>query len=89
MKGGLHWKLQLPAHMGMALLGAVHTTPHWPQFDESLAVFTHEPLQLVSVPQLLVQLPDLQTVALPQLVAQSPQCCELDCMSTHEPLQSV
>ena len=78
MNGRLHWKVQLPAQTGMAFVGDVQTVPHLPQLDVSVAMSTHEPLQLVCVPQLLVQLPALHTVPAPQTVAQSPQCWEFD-----------
>lgn len=47
MKGRLHWNVQPLAHTGMAFFGALHTTPHRPQFEVSLAMSTHEPLQFV------------------------------------------
>jgi hypothetical protein len=47
--------------------------PHVPQLDVALEVSTHEPLQLLSVPQSLPQLPALQTVPTPHLVAHVPQ----------------
>jgi len=90
MKGVLHWNPQPPpAHTGVALLGAVHTMPHRPQLELSLPVSTHEPPQLVSAPQLFVQTPDMQTVPEPQTVPQAPQCCALDCVSTHAPAHCV
>ena len=37
----------------------------------------------------MVQAPALHTIPVLQLVAQSPQCAELDCVSTHTPPQFV
>jgi hypothetical protein len=63
MNGAVHWKSQLPPlQTDLALAGAGHTVPHFPQSEVALEVSTHEPLQLLSVPQSVPQLPDLQTV---------------------------
>ena len=63
--------------------GLVHAWPQLPQFWSSVWVFTHEPEQLLSVPQpeappsgvlvLAVQVPALQTWVLVQAVPQAPQ----------------
>lgn len=79
--GCLHWKSQLPVHTGVALAGAVHTVPHLPQLEVSLETFTHDPLQLVCVPQSAVHFPVLHTVPGPQTVVQLPQCMLSDCRS--------
>jgi len=57
--------------------------------DVALEVSTHEPLQLVSAPQSVPQLPDLQTMPAPHLIEQLPQWSEAELKSTHTPLQSV
>jgi hypothetical protein len=71
------------------LAGAVQTLPHVPQLDVALEVSTHEPLQLLSAPQSVPQLPDLQTVPTPHLFEQLPQWSEAELKSMHAPLQSV
>lgn len=69
--------------------GAVQIFPHIPQFEVALEVSTHEPLQLVSVPQSVPQLPDLQTAPAWHLFVQLPQRSESELKSTHTPLQLV
>ena len=73
----------------MALAGAVQTVAHFPQFDVATEVSTQAPLQLVSEPQSLPQLPALQTVPGPHCPVQLPQCAELEFKSTHCPSQAV
>jgi hypothetical protein len=90
MKGALHWKSQLPREQtDLPFAGDVQTVPHAPQLDVALEVSTHEPLQLVSVPQSVPQAPDLQTMPAPQSFVQLPQCAESERRSTHAPLQDV
>jgi len=72
-------------HTGFAFGGALHTVPHPPQFEVSLAVSTHEPLQSVFVPQSVEQAPALQTLPAGHAVAQSPQCAAFESTSTHAP----
>jgi hypothetical protein len=57
--------------------------PHLPQFDVALDVSTHEPLQLVSVPQSVPQLPDLHTLPAPHLIVQLPQWSVSELKSIH------
>jgi len=74
MNGRVQVKEQLPGHEGIAFAGALHTTPHFPQFDVSDAVSTQEPPQFVSEPQLTVHVPALQTSPVPHTFEQLPQC---------------
>jgi len=90
MKGAVHWKSQLPAaQTDLPFVGDVQTVPHAPQLDVALEVSTHEPLQLVSAPQSVPQVPDLQTMPAPHSFVQLPQCAEFDARSTQTPLQEV
>jgi hypothetical protein len=70
-------------------VGAEHTVPHLPQLEVALEVSTHEPLQLVNVPQSVPQVPDLQTLPAPQGFVQLPQCSESELKSTHALPQEV
>lgn len=75
MSEALHEKSHPAAlHTGMALAGELHTLPHWPQFEVSLATSTHEPEQAVSAPHSVEQTPDLQTLPAAHTVVQLPQC---------------
>ena len=58
----MHWKPHVPAQTGIAFGGALHEVPHLPQFEVSPARFTHDPPQLVWVPQSAVHSPALHTV---------------------------
>jgi hypothetical protein len=57
--------------------------PHWPQFDVSVVVVTHELLQLV-VPegQLVVQVPPAHTAFVPHALEHPPQLAVSDCSLT-------
>ena len=83
MNGRLQLKEQPPEQVGLALAGAVQTTPHLPQFEVSVFVSTQEPLQSVSAPQLAVHMPPLQTSPAAHAFEQLPQCCAFDCVSMH------
>jgi hypothetical protein len=83
IRGRVHWKLHVPLQTGMAFGGAMHAVPHFPQLEVSEARFTHEPPQLVWVPQSAVHTPALHTVPALQTVLQPPQCFESDCRSMH------
>jgi hypothetical protein len=90
MKGAVHWKSQLPAlQTDLPFAGTGHTVPHVPQLDVALEVSTHEPLQLLSDPQSLAQLPELQTEPALHCFVQLPQWSEAELKSTQAPLQSV
>jgi len=69
--------------------GALQTVPHDPQFEVALEVSTHEPLQLVRLPQSVPQLPDLQTMPLSHFFVQIPQWSEAELRSMHSPLHSL
>jgi hypothetical protein len=62
-----------PLQTDLPLAGAVQTVPHVPQLEVALEVSTHEPLQLVRMPQSVPQLPDLQTLPTPHSFEQLPQ----------------
>jgi hypothetical protein len=90
MKGAVHWKSQLPLlHTDLLFAGGLQTAPHLPQLDVALEMSTHEPLQLVSAPQSLPQVPDLHTAPAPHWVVQLPQWSESELRSTQAPLQSL
>ena len=90
MNGAVHWKSQLPLpHTDLPLVGAEQTTPHLPQLEVALEVSTHEPVQFVSVPQSVPQLPPLQTLPEPHLIVQFPQCSESELKSTQAPPQEL
>ena len=88
-EGRVHWKPHVPAQTGIAVGGALQDTPHFPQLEVSVDRFTHEPLQLVWVPQSAVQIPALHTVPTPQTVPQLPQCLVSDWRSTQAFPQTV
>ena len=73
----------------LPLTGAAQTLPHVPQLEVALEVSTHEPLQLVSVPHSVPQLPDLQNVPTLHLFPHVPQCSEAELKSTQAPLHSL
>jgi len=75
--------------VAVALVGAGHTVPHFPQFELALDVSTHDPPQLVRVPQSAPQAPFLHTLPPAQAVAHFPQWAESEPRSTHAPLQFV
>jgi hypothetical protein len=90
MKGAVHWKShEPPLQTDLPFVGAEHTVPHLPQLEVALEVSTHEPLQLVNVPQSAPHCPDLQTMPAPQRIGQVPQCSESELKSTQAPLQEV
>ncbi|MEP7052384.1 MAG: hypothetical protein ABJB12_18600 [Pseudomonadota bacterium] len=90
MVGKLHWNAQVPLlQMAVALAGGTHAFWHLPQLDVALEISTQEPPQLVSVPQLALHTPLLQTEPAPHVVPQAPQWSESEFRSTHAPLHSV
>ncbi|MEP7049030.1 MAG: hypothetical protein ABJB12_01705 [Pseudomonadota bacterium] len=89
MKGSVHWKLQLPAHTGLAFAGALQLAPHLPQLEVSVPRFTQDPLQFVCVPQSVVHSPALHTEPVPHAVPHLPQSFESDCRSMQDAPQGV
>jgi hypothetical protein len=73
----------------VALAGAGQTVPHFPQLEAALEVSTHDPPQLVRVPQSPPQMPVLQTLPLGHTVAHLPQWVESELRSMQAPLQLV
>jgi hypothetical protein len=74
---------------GAALGGGMHTVSQFPQCELSLIVLTHEPLQLVSVPQSPVHSPPLHTRLVLHASPQALQCAWSEFRSTQSPEQSV